>query len=130
MRAALSDPAPEKVVGGNVYPKYTTRNPLARLLVGGFLRSLHDLVRRSGAAEVHEVGCGEGFLATGLASRGLRVRGSDISAAAIAQARRRAAELGLEIPYRVASLYELTPEADAADSGKRHRRRRYFLPRP
>lgn len=115
MTAALSDPTAEDVIGGNVYPKYTTRNPLARHLVKNFMRSLHDLVRQSGATTVHEVGCGEGFLATALAGTGHYVRGSDVSADTIARARRRAAGLGLEIPFRVTSLYELTPERDAAE---------------
>jgi len=115
MTAALSDPTAEETVGGNVYPKYTTRNPIARHLVGNFMRSLHQLVRQSGATTVHEIGCGEGFLATALAATRLRVRGSDLSANAIAQARVRATEFGLEIPFRVASLYDLAPETDAAE---------------
>lgn len=113
MNTALSDAG--QVVGGNVYPKYTTSNPLARLLVANFMRSLHELVRRSGVDAVHEVGCGEGFLATALAGRGYRVRGSDVSAEAIGRARRRAADLGLQIPLRCVSLYALRPETDAAE---------------
>jgi len=102
-------------VGGNHYPKYTTRNPAARRLVAGFLEALDDLVRRTGACEIHEVGCGEGFLSTRLASHGLAVRGSDLSAAAIATARQRAAGLGASIPFRVADLYGLDPERDGAE---------------
>jgi SAM-dependent methyltransferase len=102
-------------VGGNHYPKYTTRNPAARRLVAGFLEALDDLVRRTGACEIHEVGCGEGFLSTRLASHGRAVRGSDLSAAAIATARQRAAGLGASIPFRVADLYGLDPERDGAE---------------
>jgi 2-polyprenyl-3-methyl-5-hydroxy-6-metoxy-1,4-benzoquinol methylase len=102
-------------IGGNLYPKYTTRNPAARWLVAGFLDALDDLVRRTGAREIHEVGCGEGFLGTRLAAHGLRVRGSDVSPAAIATARARAAELGQAISFRVADLYGLEPERDAAE---------------
>jgi SAM-dependent methyltransferase len=103
------------VVGGNHYPKYTTRNPAARWLVAGFLDALDDLVRKTGAREIHEVGCGEGFLSTRLAAPGLAVRGSDLSSAAIAAARCRAADLGQPVSFRVADLYGLDPERDDAE---------------
>jgi hypothetical protein len=38
----------DEVVAGNVYPKYTTRNPLARLLVANFTNHLRQLVRQTG----------------------------------------------------------------------------------
>jgi Methyltransferase domain len=91
---------PDEVIGGNVYPKYTTRNPLARLLVDNFARSLDGLVDKTGARQIHEVGCGEGFLTTRLAQRRLRVRGSDLSATAIEEARARADEQALRSPSR------------------------------
>jgi 2-polyprenyl-3-methyl-5-hydroxy-6-metoxy-1,4-benzoquinol methylase len=104
----------QAVAGGNHYPKYTTSNPLARRLVDGFMAALVDLSERSGAKQVHEVGCGEGFLSTMLAQSGLAVRGSDISAAAVAIARRRAAALGLAVTFRVADLHDLSlPDAGA-----------------
>jgi SAM-dependent methyltransferase len=106
------DPA---LAGGNHYPKYTVRNPLARRLVDGFLAALAELAQRSGARQVHEIGCGEGFLSTMLAQRGFAVRGSDLSAAAVAIARDRAVDLGLPVSFRVADLYALTPEPDGAE---------------
>lgn len=105
---------PEDVVAGNVYPKYTTRNPLARLLVANFQANLRALVQRSGARQVHEVGCGEGFLARRLTADGCRVRGSDLSPATIAEARRRSAGITPPIAFQVADLYRLDPERDAA----------------
>jgi 2-polyprenyl-3-methyl-5-hydroxy-6-metoxy-1,4-benzoquinol methylase len=108
-------PADRTVAGGNHYPKYTVRNPLARRLVDGFLGALADLARRSGARQIHEVGCGEGFLSTMLAQSGFAVRGSDLSASAVAIARRRAAELGLPLHFRVADIYDLTPQVDGAE---------------
>jgi 2-polyprenyl-3-methyl-5-hydroxy-6-metoxy-1,4-benzoquinol methylase len=101
--------------GGNHYPKYTTRNPFARRLVNGFMAALADLAERSGAKQVHEVGCGEGFLSTMLAQRGLAVRGSDISPTAVAIARQRAAALGLPVAFRAADLHDLRPEDDGAE---------------
>ncbi|MCL0028527.1 class I SAM-dependent methyltransferase [Dehalococcoidia bacterium] len=48
---------------GNYYPKFSTRNPISRLLVSRFKQSLSDLTASLGASSVLEVGCGEGFLA-------------------------------------------------------------------
>lgn len=57
-------------VVGNVYDKYSTRNPIARLLMGGFLREVLDLYTISWPRSVLEVGCGEGRLAQFLHSDG------------------------------------------------------------
>lgn len=110
---SVSIPAAQPIAGGNHYPKYTVRNPIARLLVGRFMAALADLVARSGAWQVHEIGCGEGFLSTMLAQRGCAVRGSDISPSAVAIARQRAAELGLPVTFQVADLYTLQPSDGA-----------------
>ncbi|HEX6317541.1 MAG TPA: class I SAM-dependent methyltransferase, partial [Burkholderiales bacterium] len=67
------------------------------------------------AKHVHEIGCGEGFLSTMLAQSGFAVRGSDISPAAVAIARRRAAELGLTATFRVGDLHDLSPPRDGAE---------------
>ncbi|HEX5078768.1 MAG TPA: class I SAM-dependent methyltransferase [Geminicoccaceae bacterium] len=112
--AAMAAPSDE-VVAGNVYPKYTTRNPLARLLVANFTAHLRQLAARTEARELHEVGCGEGFLAGLLAADGYRVRGSDLSPAAIAEARRRSAGIAPPPAFQAADLYRLEPERDAAE---------------
>jgi 2-polyprenyl-3-methyl-5-hydroxy-6-metoxy-1,4-benzoquinol methylase len=112
---SASVPVDPALAGGNLYPKYTARNPVARLLVDRFLTSLLDLARRSGTKQVHEVGCGEGFLSAMLAQHGFVVRGSDVAAPAIAAARERAAELALPASFRVADLYDLTPGVDGAE---------------
>jgi 2-polyprenyl-3-methyl-5-hydroxy-6-metoxy-1,4-benzoquinol methylase len=101
--------------GGNVYDKYSSAHPIERRLVEGFIAQLQELVERSGAREAHEVGCGEGELALRLAARGLRVRGSDTFAEVIAEARRRAADAGLEVDYEVAPVEALDPERHAAE---------------
>ena len=64
----MPSPPGAAVIGGNVYPKYTTRNPIARRLVDGFIATLRQLVQATGAREVHEVGCGEGHLSLLLAA--------------------------------------------------------------
>jgi 2-polyprenyl-3-methyl-5-hydroxy-6-metoxy-1,4-benzoquinol methylase len=101
--------------GGNVYDKYATRNPVERRLVDGFLTELDGLIQRTGARDAHEVGCGEGELAMRLAAQGIAVRGSDVSAEVVAEARYRALAAGLEIPFKAASVIELEPAEDAAE---------------
>jgi 2-polyprenyl-3-methyl-5-hydroxy-6-metoxy-1,4-benzoquinol methylase len=102
-------------VGGNVYDKYATRNPIERRLVAGFLADVRELADRSGAREAHEVGCGEGEISLMLARGGLRMRGSDVSAEVVEEARRRAADAGLDVAFRAAPLESLEPAADAAE---------------
>jgi SAM-dependent methyltransferase len=103
------------IAGGNVYDKYGSRNPVERRLVGGFLDQLESLVITTGAQEVHEVGCGEGELLRRLARRGLRARGSDISADVIDEARRRARAAQADVAFRVASVEGLDPRVDSAE---------------
>ena len=69
----------------------------------------------TGAAEAHEVGCGEGELARRLAARGLRVRGTDASADVIEEAQRRAGDAGVSAEFRVSRVEELDPAIDAAE---------------
>jgi ubiquinone/menaquinone biosynthesis C-methylase UbiE len=54
------------VIVGNVYDKYSARNPLVRALMAGFFRAVTDLYRRAAPTTVLEVGCGEGHLAAAL----------------------------------------------------------------
>lgn len=103
------------VAAGNVYDKYGTRNPIERHLVGGFLERARELVERTGAREAHEVGCGEGELSLMLARQGLTVRGTDISAEVVEEARRRAADAGLDVTYCAAPVEALDPARDAAE---------------
>ncbi len=102
-------------VGGNVYDKYATRNPVERRLVDGFCDVLAQLADRTGARDAHEVGCGEGELSIMLARRGLAVRGSDVSSEVVSEARSRAAAAGVEIPFRAAGIDELDPAGDGAE---------------
>jgi ubiquinone/menaquinone biosynthesis C-methylase UbiE len=84
-------------------------------LVGGFLGRLEQLVETTGAREAHELGCGEGELSLRLARRGLRVRGSDASAAVIDDALRRARAAGLEVEFNSTSIEKLAPPHDSAE---------------
>lgn len=103
------------IVVGNTYDKYGTKNPIARYLVNGFSRSLEALVERTGARTIHEVGCGEGYWVLRWQQAGWQVRGSDFSTTAIELACANAREAGVDPAFRVASVYDLSPPADAAE---------------
>ena len=91
---------------GNVYDKYATGNPIARHLVRNFASNVLELVRASGARDIHEVGCGEGHLTEIIAALGVdKIRGSDMSEKMIAEARSRTAGSGLVFESK--NIYEL-----------------------
>jgi 2-polyprenyl-3-methyl-5-hydroxy-6-metoxy-1,4-benzoquinol methylase len=101
--------------GGNVYDKYSSRNPIERRLVGHFIGELEGLVDLTGAAEAHEVGCGEGELAIRLARRGVRMRGSDAFPQVLEEARANATGAGVEIDFEACPVEELEPEQHASE---------------
>jgi SAM-dependent methyltransferase len=68
----------------------------------------------AGKLRVLDCGCGIGTQALGLAGRGHLVTGVDLSAAAIARARREARGRGLSIRFAVADMRDLS---EAAESG-------------
>ncbi|NNG02898.1 MAG: class I SAM-dependent methyltransferase [Inquilinus sp.] len=109
--AAAEPPIPV----GNHYPKYQTRNPIARLLVGGFLESFRALSRISDAADVLEAGCGEGYLSAIMAADGRRVRGIDISPRVVEQARANPVNRAHGARFEVGSVYDLKPGEDDAE---------------
>ena len=66
-------------VVGNTYPKYETRNPIARAMVRNFQETMDRLVSEVSPVTIHEVGCGEGFWVLRWRSAGIAARGSDFS---------------------------------------------------
>ena len=97
------------LVVGNTYDKYGTSNPIARRLMRGFLDSAERLAKRTHAANIYEAGCGEGKLSNYFHSLGYKVRGSDVSADVINEAR----EVYPQIEFERKSIYEL----DASEHG-------------
>lgn len=89
----------------------------------GPMRALHDInpVRAAFVASrtllhgrrVLDAGCGGGLLCEELARRGAAVTGIDLSPGALAEARRHAADAGLEIAYLCASPEDMAAQAPA-----------------
>lgn len=103
------------IIAGNLYDKYGTGNPIARYLVGHFQDTLDALVLVTGASNIHEVGCGEGNLCVRWAKQKKIVRASDVSKKIIDVAKNNAKENRVHIDFKVASVYDLTQENDAAE---------------
>lgn len=106
--------SPATQPAGNYYDKYRTANPIARRLMRGFLDAFDALVERVPASNALEIGCGEGELSIRLAQRGFHVRGCDISADIVEEARRRARVAQVEAAFWPEAIESIDIEAEAA----------------
>lgn len=99
------------VVVGNIYNKYKTANPMAKLMIRNYLSMLDMLVRTITPTSIHEVGCGEGEIITRYAKDGVQLMASDYSVTLIEKAQ----ELhgALKINFFSASIYDLSDEHSA-----------------
>jgi ubiquinone/menaquinone biosynthesis C-methylase UbiE len=107
----LTSPRTATVVG-NVYDKYRTRNPVARLLMSRFLGATSGLYALVEPDSVLEVGAGEGLLADHLLRTGHRPGrfvATDISTRSVGR------NLDPLIEFREASIYELPFEDRSFD---------------
>lgn len=107
----MSDPVQP---AGNYYDKYRTANPIARRLMQGFLDAFDDLAARVPVSNALEIGCGEGELSIRLARRGFRMRGCDISAEIVDEARSRAAQAGVEATFWTQPIETIDVAREAA----------------
>jgi SAM-dependent methyltransferase len=105
----------ERVISGNVYDKFNTKNPIARYLVRRFVSSMSELVNSTGAMELHEVGCGEGNLSILWAKEGKTVNASDISHEIIQKAKDNAKRAGVDVHFKVADIYNLNIGRDLSE---------------
>jgi 2-polyprenyl-3-methyl-5-hydroxy-6-metoxy-1,4-benzoquinol methylase len=110
----MSDAAGIVQPQGNTYDKYNTRNPIARLLMSGFLAAFDEMIGRAGAGDAYEIGCGEGELTRRMARRGITVRGCDVGPDVVAKARDVSRAQGLDIPFEARDIREMKPERDVA----------------
>lgn len=99
---------------GNYYDKYRTANPIARRLMQGFLDAFDGLAARVPVSNALEIGCGEGELSIRLAQRGFRLRGCDISAEIVEEARSRAAQANVEATFWTQPIETIDVAAEAA----------------
>jgi 2-polyprenyl-3-methyl-5-hydroxy-6-metoxy-1,4-benzoquinol methylase len=79
--------------------KHETANPIQRALIRHFHRCLADLVHQLAPENILDVGCGEGYTLRALADLGIRcpMTGIDLSATAVAEARKRLPEGQFEV---------------------------------
>jgi 2-polyprenyl-3-methyl-5-hydroxy-6-metoxy-1,4-benzoquinol methylase len=99
---------------GNYYDKYRTANPIARRLMQGFLDAFDGLAAGVPVSNALEIGCGEGELSIRLARRGFRMRGCDISAEIVEEARSRAAQANVEATFWTQPIETIDVAAEAA----------------
>lgn len=103
------------VVIGNAFDKYASKNPLVRWMMKGFDDSLCALMARTGATQVHEVGCGEGYWSVRWLQQGLDVRACDFSTTVVQMAQRHAEAIGVAAErFQVKSIYDLHAPTDCA----------------
>jgi SAM-dependent methyltransferase len=85
--------------------KYATKNPISRYLLAGYFTALEQLVRKTRAASVLEVGCGEG-IPLHMLSRALE--GSDAVGIDILAEKLKVGSANIpQVPLAAASVYEL-----------------------
>ncbi|MFN7176725.1 MAG: class I SAM-dependent methyltransferase [Thermaurantiacus sp.] len=101
--------------GGNVYDKYGSRNPVARLLMRGFLGSFDRICGSVPVKSAFEVGCGEGELSARLMRRGVRVHGIDVDSATVAEANRRHRPAGQPETFGTRDMHDLVAGEIRAD---------------
>lgn len=102
-------------VGGNVYDKYHTANPIARRLMQGFLGAFDDLVQVAAPRTAFEIGCGEGHLSLRLLARGIEAHGFDLETDVVAEANANARAAGFGDRFTARSIYDLEPGEIEAD---------------
>ncbi len=102
------------VIAGNLYPKYSSRNPISRILVDKFLSNIDEIISTINPPDIHEVGCGEGYLISRYAKQERTLIASDFSEQVIALADATAKSKGLEIDFRVKSIYSVDPKDDSS----------------
>jgi 2-polyprenyl-3-methyl-5-hydroxy-6-metoxy-1,4-benzoquinol methylase len=100
-------------IAGNYYNKYESQNPIARWLTSNFKSNLLDLIRKTDAKDIHELGCGEGYLSTYINEQ-IQVesfRASDFSDEIILTANELHSGQGIVFSQR--SIYDITLEDQA-----------------
>lgn len=97
-------------VAGNYYNKYEAQNPISRFLTNQFKTNLLDLIRKTKALDIHELGCGEGYLSRYIYDNihPKSFRGSDDSEEIIDTAKELHAKHGISFARR--SIYDISDD--------------------
>ena len=62
---------------GNIYDKYSSKNPFARIIFDNFLKNVIELIKMTDCRDIHELGCGEGHLSAIISEiPGIEIKGS------------------------------------------------------
>jgi len=99
---------------GNYYDKYGSRNPIVRWMMAGFLDAFSNLVDQADVTDVLEIGCGEAELSIHMAKKGMKVRGCDIAAEAIEEARVRVEAAGADVELWTQRLEDFDSSSQGA----------------
>lgn len=91
-------------IGGNHYDKYNSKNPIARALVDGFLKTFDQFTQADKPLKIYEIGCGEGILSQRIAEKGHTVHGCDIDTDVIARAKIFESKT---LTFSVGSIYDI-----------------------
>lgn len=101
-----------KIITGNFYDKYNSKNFIIKILMKGFYNSISQFILTTKAKEIHEVGCGEGHLTSFIQQiTNSSVRGTDYSESVINEAK-------MNYPYinfEVKCIYSLKGVKDCAE---------------
>ena len=101
--------------GGNFYPKYTSNNPVVKLLMDGFLKNLDLFVQQTSPKSIHEVGCGEGYIISRYISENITLKGSDLSTNIVNIAKTNIGLKKNDILFENKSIYDLQFNEDHAE---------------
>lgn len=104
------------VYAGNWYDKYDSKNPIAKLLMQNFLRTIRDLLTpiKNDITSITEIGCGEGHLTNYLYSLNItdNIRGCDFSSQIIEIARSNAGNTPIEFYTKDVYDFDQQDQAD------------------
>ena len=104
------DKQSQENVAGNYYNKYESQNPIAQWLTRNFKSNLLALIAKTGAKDIHELGCGEGYLSVYINDyfQPERFRASDFSVEIIETAKLMHGGQGVE--FVQGSIYDITEQ--------------------
>ncbi len=95
----------ENLVGGNLYNKYESKNPIVKVLLKDYFNNLNKLLLpiKDEISSSLDIGCGEGYISQYMKSLGFDIEGGDVSERIIDIAK----YLHPDVTFNVKSIYDL-----------------------